>query len=73
MLIVKDLDIFVVFPTLFIYWKGKESFDYEMNCKSHLHLGKFKNFLVCTFFKIQDFCIFPIRLQTKQKRENLFR
>ena len=44
--------------------KGKESFDYLMNCKSHFHLGKFKNFLLCTFLKIQDFCIFPIRLQT---------
>ena len=30
MLIVKDLDIFVVFPTLYskFYWKGNESFDY---------------------------------------------
>ena len=29
MLVVKDLDIFVVFPTLFQnYWKDKESFDY---------------------------------------------
>ena len=67
MLIVKDLDIFVVFPTLFqnFIGKGKESFDYQMNCKPHLHLGKFKNFLVCTFLIIQDFCIFPIRLQTK--------
>ena len=46
MLIVKVLDIFVVFLTLFqnFQWKGKESFDYYMNCKSHLHLGKFKTF-----------------------------
>ena len=30
MLIVKDFDIFVVFPDLIskFYWKGKESFDY---------------------------------------------
>ena len=35
-----------------------------MNCKSHLHLGKFKNFLVCRLLIIQDFCILPIWLQT---------
>ena len=26
-----------------------------MNCKSHFHLGNFKNFLVCTFFKNSRF------------------
>ena len=26
-----------------------------MNCKLHFHLGKFKNFLVCTFFKNSRF------------------
>ena len=46
-------------------WKGKGSFDYRMNCKSHLHLGKFKNFLLRSFLIIKDFCIFPIWLQTK--------
>ena len=40
-----------------------------MNCKSHVHLGKFNNFLVCTYLKIQDFCIFPIRLQTNSNGE----
>ena len=30
-----------------------------MNFKSHFHLDKFKDFLVCTFLKIQDAAYFP--------------
>ena len=37
-----------------------------MKCKSHLHLGKFKNFLLRSFLITQDFRIFPVPYGNKQ-------